>query len=173
MKKLLLALVVSFSVVGFALAETSEYRVSRIQADFINPFTGGQMRGDTVIGSLSIVRSQAFVSDSALWLKVEFCATPYFPGCREVFEKYQFKSFDGTYLQVVDSFNRPGRIKVLRMEPLRAVLPGNVTIDFREVAFSGKDRHRDIATLQSIRDALDDIVENDEGFIADFIFPAF
>lgn len=171
MKKLLLALVVTLSLVGYAVAETSEYRVSRIQADFVNPSTGNQMRGDTVIGSLSIVRSQAFVSDSALWIKAEVCLIPYFPGCREIFEKYRFKSFDGTYLQVVDSFNRPARIKVLRMEPLRAVLPGNVTIDLREVAFSGKDRHRDITAIQSIREAVADVEDNDEG-IGD-IFPAF
>ena len=171
MKKLLLALVVTFSVVGYAVAEISEYRVSRVQADFINPSTGNPMRGDTVIGSLSIIRSQAFVSDSSLWVKLELCLTPYFPGCREVFEKYRFKSFDGTYLQVVDSFNRPGRIKVLRMEPLRAILPGNVTIDLREVAFSGKDRNRDITAIQSIREAVEDVESNDEGF--GDIFPAF
>lgn len=152
-------------------AETKELRVTRVQTVYELPNNAGDFQGDTVRGSLWNIRSQAFLSSEALWLKMEICASPYLPGCRDVFEKYEFKSFDGKNLKVVDPFGRHSTIKVLRMDPLRAVLPGGVTVDFKEVRYSGVDRHRDITKLQSIREALSDIEDNDQAFQG--IFPAF
>lgn len=167
---LFLGLLVAVSSMVVA-AETKELRVTRVQAVFNLPYGGEEFQGDTVRSSLWNIRSQAFLSSKALWLKMEICASPYLPGCRDVFEKYKFESFDGTNLKVVDPFGRHSTIRVLRMDPLRAVLPGNVTVDFKEVTYSGVDRHRDITKLQSIREALDDIEDNDQAF--EGIFPAF
>jgi hypothetical protein len=45
-------------------------------------------------------------------------------------------------------------------------LPGGVTVQFKEVRFTGRDRHRDIRKLWSVSGALKDISKKDDEFIA-------
>lgn len=173
MKNLVIFAVLFIFAVTCYAGDTKEYRLARVQMTQDIPFIG-DFELDTAKGSLYNIRSQAFISSNAFWLKTELCSIFYAgTGCREIHEKYQFDSVSGNTIRVTDSFGRPGTIKVLRDNPIRAVLPGNVTVQFREVTFSGNDRHPDINKVWSIREALDDVVDKDTFMAPWDFFPAF
>jgi len=162
MKKAILG-VVSFALLaisGWTFAQNSEYKVARIQAPIVLP-DGRDWNGDTVTGSLVTVRSQAFIKPGKFEFKIELCQFNYLDGCREIFVNYTFLSYNGRNLVVRDPFGRNFNVTVLRESPLHIILPGNVNIQFKEVAYSGVDRHRDITKAWNVDEALREIEEGE------------
>lgn len=167
MKNVLVIFALMFLVSGYALASSTEYRVTRVQAPITLP-DGRNWNGDTVTGSLVNVRSQAFVTPGKFRLKMELCGIHYEPACRDIYLDYTFLGLNGSNLAVRDSFGRTFNVQIVRENPLQIILPGNVNVQFKQVGYSGQDRHPDITKKWNIDEALRDIETGSE-----FFFPSF
>jgi len=156
MKNVILA-VVLMAVSSLTFAADTEYKLTRIQ------YTASDgVRYDTVNNNLHIIDSQAAISSRAFWMKAEIVNGNYLPGERDVFEKYRYRiSADGVTLRLVNSLGEKSTARILRASPLRIEFDTGVTLNFRQVGYTGRDRNPQITTLQTIDQAIDDSIAND------------
>jgi len=153
---LILAAAMFLVPVGDAVSANAEYKLTRIQYTA----TDG-VRYDTARTNLHIVDSQAVISSRAFWLKAEIVNGNYFSGDRDVFEKYRYRSADGKTLRLVNSKGEHSRATILRTSPLRIKFDTGVILNFRQVAATGVDRNPQIKSIQTVNEAIDDVVANE------------
>ena len=138
-----------------AVSANTEYKLTRIQ------YTASDgIRYDTARRNLHIIDSQLLISGSAFWMKAEINNTNYIPGDRDVFEKYRYK-VSGSTLHLTDSKGRKSTATLMRTNPLRVKFDTGVIINARIVSPAGFDRNPQIKSLQTIDQAIDDVIAND------------
>lgn len=155
MKHLSVAALVALALISGAVSAATEYKLTRLQ------YTASDgVRYDSARRNLYIVGSQAIVKGSTFKMKSEIVVGNYLNGDRDVYEQYKFTS-NGNSLRLVDPSGRVSHATVLRVSPLRIKFDTGVIANFRQVSYTGRDRNPGINSIQTVSEAIEDVVTNE------------
>jgi len=156
MKYILIALSAALIIFSNASAANTEYKITRIQ------YTANDgVRYDSARRNVFITNSQVRLNGSLFRLKAEISNTNYLGGDRDVYEQYQISHVGGSDYRLTDPSGNVSSAEILRLNPLRILFGSGVLVDLRQVSYIGWDRNPNIRTIQTIDDAINDVIENE------------